>query len=140
MNEECDSLPEPNRRLCRGDIDLESFRRWMKTGVPPVEFLPVPIQSKDVASRLIEDLTDCIHRGEETGAELSGLPCNCDKRIFACEIAGPAGCTKSREIIGGILPSGRTIRRKMIGIGDPEIPRQCRLCPDRQPETGSPSS
>lgn len=131
---ECDHLPEPQRRLCRGDIDLSQFRDWMRTGIAPESFRETPIQGTEIT---LEETAACVHRGEPIpGREIAGLPCHCDKRIFACEIAGPSGCTKSREIVGGMLPSGRVIRRKMILTEDPEIPRMCRTCSDR---TGSPS-
>lgn len=126
VDEECESLGGNRTRLCRGEISISEFH-FLETGLQPIENDP----PEWLPTEELAESTECVHRGEETGVELSGLPCNCDKRIFACEIAGPAGCTKSREIIGGMLPSGRTIRRAMIGIGDPEIPRQCRRCADR---------
>ncbi len=125
----CEHLAEPERRLCRGEIDLQQYRDWKRRGIVPEAFRAAPLLAEEFA---LEETTACVHRGPDTGRELTGLPCHCDKRIFACSIAGPAGCTKSREIIGGMLPDGRVIRRSMIEAGDPAIPRHCRLCPERE--------
>lgn len=46
-NPECDPLPEPDRRLCRGDITVDTYHAWRRTGVAPTEFLAAPLAATE---------------------------------------------------------------------------------------------
>lgn len=120
---ECDHLPEPQRRLCRGDIDLQQFRTWTRTGVAPSRFLETPRQGADVSpAEAPPEFDICRHRGDEVGRLEAAGNCACDRTIYACPLHGSCVSlfhpAQARPLIA-------EARRRGL--------QNCADCPDMQP-------